>query len=65
MIVNPNVGVISTISFTLFAIVGIIAYYIYALIYFFGDDNNCLDKATVMWVALLLIVIEAFTFFFV
>lgn len=65
VLANPSVGVISTISFTLFAIVGIIVYYVFALIYFFKDDNDCLDEATVMWVALLLIVIEAFSFFFV
>ena len=43
---------------------GMIAYYIVVLVYFF-NDTNWFDEARVLWVAILLIVIEAFTIFLI
>ena len=55
------IGVIINLGFTLFWILGMMAYYIAALVYFFSKDNDCLDNGTLIWVAMLLIVIEAFS----
>ena len=62
LLMLPNIiGVIINLGFTLFWILGMMAYYIAALVYFFSKDNDCLDNGTVVWVAMLLIVIEAFS----
>lgn len=61
----PAVGMITTLGCVLIWVVGMIVYYIFALVYFFDGDNDCLDEATVHWVGLLLIVIEAFSMFLI
>ena len=51
-------SVIITLIFTFTWILGMCTYYIISLVYFFNSDNNWLDNATLIWVAMLLIVIE-------
>ena len=53
------VGIVFWLMFTLLWILGMCAYYIVSIVYFFDSSNNCLEDGTIIWVALLLIVIEA------
>ena len=47
--------------FKLFWIIGMMAYYIAALTYFFSKYNDCFDNGLEIWLAMLFIVIEAFS----
>ena len=43
-------------------VVGMSVYYVWIILEFFRDSNDCKGEATEMWVGLLLIIIEAFGF---
>lgn len=60
----PSIGMILNLVAVIIWIIVITAYYILAIVYFFDGDNDCLDEATVHWVALLIIVIEAISMLF-
>ena len=59
VIALPTWGVIVTIIFYIAWIWWMVAYYIVSIIYFFDEGDAWLEDSTVMWVALLLIIIEA------
>ena len=59
----PVAGLIINGVIMIIWICGMITYYIVLLVYFFDNNNDWLDENTIHWIALLLLVIEAFTIF--
>ena len=62
LMANPACGLVVTLVWTVIWIIGISIYYIWVIINFFKDSNDCKDDATVLWVGVLIIVIEGFAF---
>ncbi|CAI2381542.1 unnamed protein product [Moneuplotes crassus] len=52
-------GLIIYLAWIFIWVIGIIVFYIIVLVNFFDSDNNCKGPATNIWVALLLVTIEA------
>lgn len=58
-------GIMLTFGCTVLWIIGMTVYYIFAIVHFFNEDNDCSNEATLNWIALLIIVIEAFAMFLI
>ena len=59
MIIPSIIPIIVNLGFLAFWILGMTAYYIVALMYFFNSNNDWQEHGVVIWVAMLLIVLES------
>ena len=62
---TSTIGFIFEFLFNIIWIIGMCIFYIIWLIYFFDSANDWLEKSSVIWVAMLLIIIEAISMFVV
>ena len=60
-----TIGLIIEFIFNIVWIIGMCIFYIIWLIYFFDSENDWLEKSSVIWVAMLLIIIEAISMFII